>query len=50
MLSGIKMNPFSQKDLKKTIIEVDVTLKVFNSTESVTKKLFYNPEVNKFIE
>ena len=50
MLSGIKMNPFSQKDLKKTVIEVEVTLKVFNSNESITKKLFYNPEVNKFIE
>ena len=50
MLSGIKMNPISQKDLKKSVVEVEVTLKVFNSSESVTKKLYYNPEINKFID
>lgn len=50
MLSGVKFDAFTQKELRKTLIEVDVTLKIFNTDISITKKLFYNPEVNKFIE
>lgn len=50
MLTGLKFAPFSSKELKKSLVEIDVTLKVFNSTEVMNKKLFYNPEVNKFIE
>ncbi len=50
MLNGLKFDSFSPKELKKSVIEVELTLKVFNSTEMVTKKLLYNPENNKFIE
>jgi len=50
MLTGMKFNPLSLKELKKTIVEIEVTLKVFGSDTSVTKKLIYNPETNSFIE
>jgi hypothetical protein len=50
MLSGLKFAPLSQSDLTKTSIKIEVSLKLFNSKEKVTKTLFYNPETNKFIE
>ncbi len=50
MLNGLKFDPFSPKELKKSLIEVELTLKVFNTNQVVTKKLLYNPENNKFIE
>ncbi|MFA6236145.1 MAG: hypothetical protein WC635_02365 [Bacteriovorax sp.] len=50
MLSGLKFNPLSLKELKKKEVEIDVTLKLYNSEETVTKTLHYNPETNKFFE
>jgi hypothetical protein len=50
MLTGLKFDSFSAKELKKSVIEVNVTLNVFGSNEQVSRKLLYNPETNKFIE
>jgi hypothetical protein len=50
MLTGLKFDSLSLKELKKPVVEIELTLKGFNTTNVVTKKLFYNPEVNKFIE
>lgn len=50
MLSGLKFIPLSQKELKKTSVDINVTLKVYNGTESVSTTLHYNPETNKFFE
>lgn len=50
MLSGMKFDPLSQKDLKKSVVDISVTLKEYNSSETVTKTLHFNPETNKFFE
>lgn len=50
MLSGVKFNPLTQKELKKTSVDINVSLKVYNGSESVSTTLHYNPETNKFFE
>jgi hypothetical protein len=50
MLSGIKFDRLSEKELKKTYVDINVTLNVFGSSDPVTRTLHYNPETNKFFE
>ncbi len=50
MLSGIKFDSLSSKDIDKTKVKITVKLKPFNANGGVTKVLYYNPETNKFIE
>lgn len=50
MLSGLKFEKLSPKELKEPKVKIKLSLKVFNSDISVSKVLYYNPETNKFIE
>lgn len=50
MLSGIKFDSLSAKDLEKTKVKITIKLKLFNGKDEVKKVLYYNPETNKFIE
>lgn len=50
MLSGLKFDTLSAKDLDQSVVKIKLKLKVFNQDESVSKTLYYNPETNKFIE
>jgi hypothetical protein len=50
MLSGLKFDNLSPKELSEPKVKIKVTMKVFNSDVSVSKILYYNPETNKFIE
>lgn len=50
MLTGYRFKDLSQKALKKSSIDIHLTLKVRNSNESVTKVIQYNPETNRFFE
>lgn len=50
MLSGLKLDPLPQKALKKKSIDIKITFKVYNGTETISKILHYNPETNKFFE
>ena len=51
MLSGLKLDPLDAKSLKKTELDIQVSMKVYNQpgTEVVTT-LHYNPETNRFFE
>jgi hypothetical protein len=49
-LSGFRFDSLPSKDLKKAEVEIDVTLKLHNGKEKITKTLVYNPETNKFFE
>ncbi len=50
MLTGMKFDPLSMKELKKPVVDIEVTMKVFNSAETYSTILHYNPETNKFFE
>lgn len=50
MLTGFKFDSLPAKELKKAMVEIELTMKVFNSTESYTTILHFNPETNKFFE
>ena len=50
MITGMKFDSLNPKDLNKSIVKINLSLKVFNGNDSLTKTLFYNPETNKFIE
>lgn len=50
MLSGLKFDKLSPKDLSQPKVNIKLGLKVFNGDASVNKVLYYNPETNKFIE
>ncbi len=50
MLSGLKFDKLSPKELSEPKVKIKLNLKVFNSDVSVSKVLYYNPETNKFIE
>ncbi len=50
MLNGLKFNPFSAKELRKKLVEIEITLREYKSSDFVKKKIYYNPENNKFIE
>lgn len=50
MLTGFKFDNLPLKELKKAVVDIELTLKVFNSDETVSKTLYFNPETNKFID
>lgn len=50
MLSGMKFDSLSNKELGAAKVKITLDLKVFNENQKVTKTLYYNPETNKFIE
>jgi hypothetical protein len=50
MLSGLKFDTLSPKDIDQSKVKIKLGLKVFNQSASVNKILYYNPETNKFIE
>lgn len=50
MLSGLKFDTLSPKDIDQSKVKIKLNLKVFNQNVSVSKILYYNPETNKFIE
>ncbi len=50
MLSGLKFENLSTKELSQAKVNIKLNLKVFNQNIAVSKTLFYNPETNKFIE
>ena len=50
MLSGLKFDPLTPKELKKTSVDIKLSLKEYSGSASVGKTLHYNPETNKFFE
>ncbi len=50
MLTGFKFDSLSSKDLKKAVIDIEVSLKVYSTNETYKLTLHYNPETNKFFE
>jgi hypothetical protein len=50
MLSGLKFDKLSSKELSDPKVKIKLGLKVFNTDTSFSKILYYNPETNKFIE
>lgn len=50
MLSGLKFDKLSPKDINQQVVKIKLGLKVFNQETAVSKILYYNPETNKFIE
>lgn len=50
MLTGLKFDSLTQKELKKASVSITVALRVFSGSEKITKVLLYNPETNKFFE
>lgn len=48
MLSGVRLDPLSHKEMSESIVNINITLKVYDSNESISKTLHYNPETNKF--
>lgn len=50
MLSGMKFDSLTAKELEAAKVKITLELKIFNSDKKVTITLYYNPETNKFIE
>lgn len=50
MITGLKFNSLSPKELDKASVKINLILKEFNGSASITKTIYYNPETNKFIE
>lgn len=50
MLSGLKFDTLSPKDIEQSRVKLKLNLKLFNQANSVNKIIYYNPETNKFIE
>jgi len=50
MLSGLKFAPLKPKELKKTSVDIRLSMKEYSGSASIEKTLHYNPETNKFFE
>jgi hypothetical protein len=50
MLNGFKFDSLNSKELKKSVVDINLSLKQYNGNVNVNRVLHYNPETNKFIE
>jgi hypothetical protein len=50
MLSGLKFDPLTPKELKKSSVDIKLSLKEHSGSAATEKTLHYNPETNKFFE
>jgi len=50
MLSGLKLQDFTEKALTKQYFKIKIKLKKFKGKAAVKRILYFNPKTNEFIE